>query len=73
MPIRVIRNTDVIGSIQLFACEEDLESCEIRAFLLTCFFFLIFNALSTGCYTLDLFAPDPFRIMLSKGGSLWKL
>ena len=23
--------------------------------------------------TLDLFAPDPFRIMLSKGGSLWKL
>ena len=23
--------------------------------------------------TLDLFAPDPFKIMLSKGGSLWKL
>ena len=23
--------------------------------------------------TLDLLAPDPFRIMLSKGGSLWKL
>ena len=26
-----LRNTDVIGSIQLFAGEEDLESCEIRA------------------------------------------
>ena len=24
-------------------------------------------------YTLDLFAPDPFKIMLSKGVSLWKL
>ena len=24
-------------------------------------------------YTLDLLAPDPFKIMLSKGGSLWKL
>ena len=24
-------------------------------------------------YTLDLFAPDPFKIMLLKGGSLWKL
>ena len=24
-------------------------------------------------YTLDLFAPDAFKIMLSKGGSLWKL
>ena len=23
--------------------------------------------------TLDLLAPDPFRILLSKGGSLWKL
>ena len=23
--------------------------------------------------TLDLLAPDPFRIMLSKGGSLWKV
>ena len=25
-----LHNTDVIGSIQLFAGEEDLESCEIR-------------------------------------------
>ena len=24
-------------------------------------------------YTLDLFAPDPFKIMLLKGVSLWKL
>ena len=24
-------------------------------------------------YTLDLFASDPFTIMLSKGGFLWKL
>ena len=29
-----LHNTDVIGSIQLFAGEEDLESCEIRAFSL---------------------------------------
>ena len=26
-----------------------------------------------GSSTLELLAPDPFKIMLSKGGSLWKL
>ena len=47
-----LRNTDVIGSIELFAGEEDLESYEIREVYLHAsfsFFFLLFNALSTGC------------------------
>ena len=47
-----LRNTDVIGSIQLFAGEEDLESCEIReVYLHASFsFFLMRSAQDVGAW-----------------------
>ena len=40
-----------------------------RLFLVNCYLLNVPRLPST----LDLLAPDPFIIMLSKGGSLWKL
>ena len=47
----------------------EVVSKEIHESFLFCMYLGSFTLL----FTLDLFASDPFKIMLSKGGFLWKL
>ena len=66
-----------VGLIETFNNKLEKYSVSIIAVIVrmnySCDLKNIVNSWLIDFFTLDLLAPDPFRIILSKGGSLWKL